>query len=193
MRLTWVSILTLAVAVSAALMAQIPERAQWEITFSQVEAAAGLTDLATAGPETYEARIMQRPWSFEGPLAFLRLVRTNSAMRVQMFLFWAPARMAPSSRPTGSDIICRDGICVRPIGVGQQRDWGEVLESLAVQDACPQQGPPFGVCGDCDHVWIKSKANNKYREQSCNMPKPETPAGAVLLLMKTAADAPRRD
>jgi hypothetical protein len=30
-----------------------------------------------------------------------------------------------------------------------------------------------------------------YREQSCNMPKPDTPAEAVLRLMKSAADASR--
>ena len=40
----------LAWAVSARFSAQIPERAKWEITFAQVEAAAGLPDMRTAGP-----------------------------------------------------------------------------------------------------------------------------------------------
>jgi len=70
----------------------------------------------------------------------------------------------------------------------EQRDWGEVVESLAL-DACPQG--PLALCADCDHVWLKTKRNDTYREQSCSMPKPETPAGAVLQLMKTAADASR--
>ena len=71
----------------------------------------------------------------------------------------------------------------------EQGDWGEVVENLAL-DAC-RQGPLPPICADCEHVWIKTKANNTYREQSCNMPKPETPAGAVLRLMKTAADVSR--
>ena len=50
----------LAWAVSATLSAQIPERAKWEITFAQVEAAAGLQDMRTARPETFEARLMHR-------------------------------------------------------------------------------------------------------------------------------------
>ena len=50
----------LATALSAALSAQIPERVQWEITFAQVEAAAGLSDMRTS-PQTFEARLMQRP------------------------------------------------------------------------------------------------------------------------------------
>ena len=194
MMLKSASILTAAVAVNAALIAQIPERAQWETTFSQVEAAAGLPDLSRAGPETYEARVMQRPWSAVGPLPFLRLVRTDNTVRAQIFLFWNQAGMEPSRRPTGSDIVCRDGICVRPVSVTPQRDLGEVLESLAIQDACPQSSRTFGFfCADCDHIYIKTKADNKFREQSCNAPKPDTPAGAVMLLMKTAADATRRD
>jgi hypothetical protein len=34
--------------IATTLVAQIPERAQWEITFSQVEAAAGLSDMRAA-------------------------------------------------------------------------------------------------------------------------------------------------
>jgi hypothetical protein len=189
MKLPAVSILTLAVAASTQLMAQIPERAQWEITFAQVEAAAGLPDLSKTESGTYEARVMHRPWSAVAPMPFLRIVRTDGAMRAQMFLYWKPALLAPSQQPTGSDIVCRDGICVRPLGMTEQRDWGEVVENLAL-DAC-RQGPLSPVCADCEHVWIKTKINKTYREQSCNMPMPETPAGAVLRLMKTAADASR--
>ena len=43
--------------------AQIPERGTWEITFDPVEAAAGLSDMRTARPETFEARLMERAWS----------------------------------------------------------------------------------------------------------------------------------
>ena len=68
------------------------------------------------------------------------------------------------------------------------RDWEELLEGL--KDACPQDGL-IGFCADCDHVWIKTKTDDVYREQSCNMPRPETPARAVPQLMKTAVDASR--
>jgi hypothetical protein len=170
------------------LIAQIPKQAQWEITFAQIEAAAGLPDLTTVGPDTYEARVMQRPRSATAPMPFLRVIRADGAMRAQMFLFWKPAYMAPNTRPTGPDVACRDGICVRPISMTEQPDWGEVIETL--KDACPQDALA-GFCADCDHVWIKTKADNVYREQSCNMPKPDTPAEAVLRLMKSAADASR--
>jgi hypothetical protein len=75
------STLTLAVVLSATLVAQIPKQAQWEITFAQVEAADDLPDLSTGGSETYEARVMQRPWSAVAPMPFLRVVRTAGAMR----------------------------------------------------------------------------------------------------------------
>ena len=179
----------LASALRTTFSAQIPKQAQWEITFTHVEAAAALADLSEAGSETYEARVMQRPWSAVAPMPFLRVVRTDGAMRAQMFLYWKPATLAPSQRPTGSDIVCRDGICVRPIGITKQPDWGEVIENLAL-DAC-REGPLAPVCADCEHIWIKTKTNNTYREQSCNMPRPETPAGALLRLMKIAADASR--
>ena len=132
MKLALASILTLAVAARVTLLAQIPERAQWEITFAQVEAAAYLPDPPNAGSETYEARVMQRPWSAAAPMPFLRVVRTDGAMR-----------------------------------------------------AC-ETGPFYA---DCEHVWIKTKADDTYREESCNMPKPETPAAAILRLIKKAADA----
>ena len=184
---TSVSVLILAVAASATLVAQIPERAQWEITFAQVEAAAGLPDLRTAGPDAYEARVMQRPWSSAGPLSFLRLVRGGGTLRVQLFLFWAPNNMAAVQRPQGADIVCRDGICVRPISMTVQRDWEDVVATLAQQNACPKKGEVAVICADCEETWIKTKADGKYREQSCNLPGPETPAGALMLLMTSAA------
>ena len=143
MKLASASTLTLAVVLSATLVAQIPKQAQWEITFAQVEAAADLPDLSTGASETYEARVMQRPWSAVAPMPFLRVVRTAGAMRAQMFLFWRPANLAPSQRPTGSDIICRDGICVRPIGMTQQHDWensSEISFSMLVGKVHCQSG-----------------------------------------------------
>ena len=186
------SAVILASVLSATLLAQIPERAQWEITFAQVEAAAGLSDLRTSGPETFEARVMQRPWYSDGPLPFLRLVRTGGVLRAQLFMFWKPGNMAAVHRPAGPDVLCRDAICVRPISMTEQRDWEEVIATLAQQSACPrQQSDVVMVCADCDHLWIKTKADGKYREQSCNVPGPETPAGALLLLMKSAAGTAR--
>jgi len=90
----------LAWAVSATLSAQIPERAKWEFTSAQVEAAAGLQDMRTARPETFEARLMQRPWSAIAPLPFLRLVRTDGTLRAQMFGYWCQSRLAVTSRVT---------------------------------------------------------------------------------------------
>ena len=184
------SSLILAVALSVTLMAQIPKAARWEITFAQVEAAAGLPGLSKATSETYEARVMRRPWSAVTTMPLLRVVRTNGAMRAQLFLYWKSANLPPSQQPTGSDIACREGICVRPIGMAEQGDWAEVVKGLAL-DAC-RQGLIAPVCADCEHVWIKTKTDGTYREQSCNVPKPETPAGAVLRRINAAADASRR-
>lgn len=187
MKLTVASILPLTLALGATLMAQIPKQAQWEITFAQVEDAAGLADLSTAGSDRYEVRVMQRPWSSPGPLPFLRVVGADGAMRAQMFLFWKPALLSPYHRPTDSHVVCRDGICVRPISMTEPRDWGALLEGL--KDACPEIA--LGFCADCDHVWLKTKTENIYREQSCNAPGPATPARAVLQVMMAAAAASR--
>jgi hypothetical protein len=181
-------------ALSAALSAQIPERAEWEITFAQVEAAAGLSNLRTTAPKTFEARLMQRPWSAVGPVPFLRLVRVDGAVTAQLFLFWDPARMAPVQRPQGADITCRDRVCVRPIAIKEQRDWAKVVESLASQNACPIKNASPNVvigCADCDHLWIKTAVEGRYREQSCNLPDAETPAGSLLQLMQRSARAAR--
>jgi hypothetical protein len=120
MRATASLVMVLA-GLSAALSAQIPERAEWEITFAQVEAAAGLSNLRTGAPKTFEARLMERPWSAMGPVPFLRLVRIDGTVTAQLFVFWAPARMAPVQRPQGADMMCRDGVCVRPIDIKEQR------------------------------------------------------------------------
>ena len=76
--------------------------------------------------------------------------------------------------------------CVRPIEMKEQRDWGEVVAKLADQNACPTKNPGF-VCGDCDQIWIKTAADGKYREQSCQEPGSETLARALLQLMKKSA------
>jgi hypothetical protein len=181
-------------ALSAALSAQIPERAEWEIKFAQVEAAAGLSNLRTAAPKTFEARLMQRPWSAVAPVPFLRLVRIDGAVTAQLFLFWDPARMAPVQRPQGADVTCRDRVCVRPIDIKEQRDWVKVVESLASRNACPikNENPnAVMVCADCDHLWIKTAVEGQYREQSCNLPDSETSAGLLLQLMQISARAAR--
>ena len=181
---------TLASALSTTLSAQIPERAQWEITFAQIEAAAGLSDLRAASPETVEARLMQRPWSAVAPLPFLRLVRVDGTPRAQLFVFWTPRYFAPGREPQGADIVCRDGVCVRPIDLKEQRDWGEVVASLAYQNACPPKHPGVvPVCTDCDQIWIKTATDGKYREQSCQVPDSDTAAGALLQLLKRSARA----
>jgi hypothetical protein len=97
------SLVVLASALSATLSAQIPERAQWDITFAQVEASAELPDLRTARPETYEARLMERPWSAVAPLPFLRLVRTDGKTRAQLFVYWAPRNRPSTHQLEGPD------------------------------------------------------------------------------------------
>jgi hypothetical protein len=188
MKLASASILTVA-ALSASPLTQIPERAEWEITFAQVEATAGLPDLRSEKPGTHEARVMDRAWGSAAVRAFLRSLRTGGATRAQLFVFWDRRYIDPHF-PSGSDVVCRDNVCVRPIAMTQQGDWAATLDRLTADDACPPMGPSF--CADCAHVWIKTKANNKYREQSCNAPGPETPAGAARQLMyATAADSLR--
>lgn len=186
---TTASLWIVAAALTAALSAQIPERAQWEITFAQVEAAARLSDLRTADPKTFEARLMRRPWSAMGPVPFLRLVRVDGAVTAQLFVFWEPARMAPGQRPQGADILCLDGVCVRPIDNKEQRDWAQVVASLASLSACPTKNDSnvTRVCADCEHLWIKTAVEGQYREQSCNAPDSETAASSLLLLMQRAA------
>lgn len=175
---------------SSAVRAQIPERGTWEITFDQVEAAAGLSDMRTPRPETFEARLMQRAWSAVAPVPFLRLFRSDGTMRAQLFVFWAPRYLSPAHRPQGPDIACRDGVCVRPLEINVEREWREIVNDLANNDACP---PRFSdvvvICGDCDQLWIKTVANGRYREQSCQLPAPDTLAGSLLAFMKQAARA----
>jgi hypothetical protein len=188
------SLVMVVAALSAALPAQIPERADWEITFARVEAAARLSDLRTAAVTTFEARLMQRPWSAMGPVPFLRLIRIDGTVTAQMFVFWASNGFAPGRESLGADIMCRDGVCVRPIGITEQRDWAQVVETVASQNACPmKQANPevVMVCADCDHLWIKTAVGGRYREQSCNLPASDTPASSLLQLMQRSARAAR--
>jgi len=168
----------------------IPEKAQWEISFAQVEAAAGLADLRTASAGTAEARVMDRPWSSMGRHPFLRVVRRDGRMRAQLFEFWSP-RLTPSARrPTGPDITCTEDVCVRPLALKEQLDWGAVFEGVTDQYACGLTvGNVVAACGDCDQVWIKTTAQEKYREQSCQMPPAGTPAATLLDFMRRAARA----
>jgi hypothetical protein len=166
----------------------IPEKAQWEITFAQVEAAAGLADMRTAPADTVEARVMDRPWSSMARHPFLRVVRRDGRMRAQLFEFWSPRSTPPARRPTGDDITCTDDVCVRPLELKEQLDWGAVFESLAQQYACGlTTGTVVAVCGDCDQVWIKTIAQGRYREQSCQMPAAGTAAATLLQFMRRAA------
>lgn len=112
-----IALLVSAMVVTAAPV-QIPEQPKWEISFSQVEAAAGLSNLRGAEQDSLEARVMQRAWSFAGPLPFLRLTRIDRAARATGFLYWrSPGDVVASRQPTGPDVVCRAGICVRPIGL----------------------------------------------------------------------------
>jgi hypothetical protein len=181
------------IATAATLVAQIPERAQWEITFPRVEAAAGLSDMKGAPPESFEARLMQRSWAAATPMTpvpFLRLFQVDGTVRAQLFVYWAP-RDSPGRQPEAID-LCSDGICVRPIEMKEQRNWREAFAALAHQDACPTtKSETVSVCVDCEQVWIKTTADGKYREQSCQQPAPDTPVGALLQVMNTAARAAR--
>lgn len=181
------SFVIVAATLGAPLSAQIPERAQWEITFAQVEAAAGLPEMRAAGSETFEARLMKRPWSAIAPVPFLRLIRIDGAVHARLSVFWTPRHFPAGREPQGDDIVCRDEVCVRPIDITEQRDWKEVVAGLALQDACPIKNP--GACGDCEQIWIKTAVDGQYREQSCQLPGPGTAAGALLQLMKRSARA----
>jgi hypothetical protein len=191
MKKTWIVFLIYA-ALSSMLSAQIPEQGRWEITFSQVEAAANLPTIRNEPSESLEARVMERPWSASAPLPFMRLVRIDGTVHAQLFVFWATKNVPPGGQPSGSGIVCRDGVCVRPIEIKEKRDWGQVLSSLAYQDACPirSRGIVSG-CADCEQIWIKTIADANYREQSCQQPSPETLAGAMLEVMKVSVQGLR--
>jgi len=75
---------------------QIPQQATWEITFNQVEAAANLSDLRNARSDSFEARLMERPWSSYGPLPFLRLAQVRHGARHAVSVL-APYRCRPES------------------------------------------------------------------------------------------------
>ena len=189
-----VSMVILVSVMSATLWAQIPEHSKWGIAFPQVEAAAKLSDIRAAPPEAFEARLMlpaavhMQPMM---PIPFLRLWQTDGTVRAQLFLFWAP--VASGGRQPAATDLCRDGICVTPIEIKEQRNWREVLATLAQQDACPKRenSEMVTACPHCDTLWIKTTASGKYREQFCSESLPGTPAGALLQLMNTAARVAR--
>jgi hypothetical protein len=176
-----------ALALSTAVSAQIiPERAQWEITFAQVEERAALLDLRTSAPGPVEARIMLRPWSASAALPFLRIVRSDDdGASAQLFAFW---RQQPW--PTADDDACRDRVCVKASDLKEQLDWREVLASLNRQHACPRDpNRTVTVCGDCPQLWIKTSADGNYREQSCPTPDAGTVADTLLQFMHRVASA----
>ena len=144
---------------------------------------------------------MDRPGTAFAPLPFLRLVRTDGTVRAQLFVFWRPGYLDARQRPQGPDVVCRDGICVKPIEIKEQRDWEKAVASLADQSACPPKdssplvSPTGGissyvtVCPHCPLIWIKTAVDGKYREQACAEPGPDTGAGALFALMKSSARA----
>lgn len=183
---------------------QIPERAEWEITFAQVEAAAGLPDLRTAPTTTFEARVMDRAGQAMGPVPFLRIVQTDGTVRAQLFVFWGP-NVSPSHQPQGDDVRCRDGVCVKPIDLVEQRDWANVIARVARQSDCTGTHSPktvrtpdgglssmVRVCPHCPMIYIKTAVEGKYREQVCDDPLAETEAGGLRALMNVSAQAARR-
>ena len=122
--------------VVTAMSAPIPQQARWEITFNQVETAADLATLRGALADSFEARLMQRTWSFAGPLPFLRLARIEGTVRATLFLYWRPpGDVLPTRQPTGPEVVCRAGICALQIGITQQRNWTDIIDRLAGQDA----------------------------------------------------------
>jgi len=179
-----------AMTIAATLSAQIPEQAKWEITFAEVEAVAGLPDLRSAPPETFEARLMQRPWSAVAPMPFLRIVRTGGTLRPQLFLFWNPKLMAPGQRPKGADITCRDRVCVRPVELREQDDWQKVVASLARDNGCPSTNTnTVAVCADCDQIWAKTAVDGKYREETCGLGADSTLSRMLAFLKRAAGTA----
>ena len=174
---------------SVCLAAQIPTQAKWEITFAQVEASIGLPDLRNASPEVFEARVMQRPWSAVAPLPFLRLTRKDGSVQAQLFMFWRANHFPQGRGPAGPEVSCRDGVCVKPVDITERRDWNAVAR-LALENACPtDRDGPVHVCADCDQVWIKTMAGGRYQEQSCPSPRPDTPAAALLQLLRRTSEA----
>ena len=116
-------------------------------------------------------------------------------MRAQLFVFWG-RNVSPSHQPQGDDVRCRDGVCVKPIDLVEQRDWETVVANLARQSACPGRNPlntvrtPNGelssmvtVCPHCPMLYIKTFVEGKYREQVCDDPLPQTQAGGLRALM----------
>jgi len=171
----------------------IPPKAQWEITFAQVEAALGLADLRTMSAGIVEARVMDRPWSSMAGQPFLRVARRDGRARAQLFEFWSPRLAPPGRGPTGNDITCKEDVCVRPLELTGQLEWDAVLDSVANEYACGLTvGHVVAACGDCDQVWIKTMAQSRYREQSCQMPAAGTPAATLLDFMRRAARATAR-
>jgi hypothetical protein len=106
-----------------------------------------------------------------------------------LFVFWNPRQFPPGRQPRqGPAVVCRGRVCVVPLEIKEQRDWGEVVANLANHDACPvPSSNVVAVCADCEQLWIKTAVDGKYREQSCPMPRPETIAASLLALMKRSS------
>ena len=180
------------VAISANPSAQIPEEAKWEITFRQVEAAVGLSNMRNVSSQSFEARLMERPWSdTQVPLPFLRVFRSEGSMRAELYVFWTPRTLLSNRQPSGEGIECRDGFCVKQIPLNAERDWEMVVSDLALHDACPRDRRSVVVCGDCQEIWIKTAVDGNYREQACQLLTPDKLARSLLELMQTSAQAAR--
>jgi hypothetical protein len=162
----------------------IPETAQWEVAFRQVEEAAGLQDMRTL-PQILEARIMQRAWADPGGLGtpFLRLVRTAGVVQAQRLVFGTRADLQRLGIRDG-DIRCPKDLCVGTVAIAQRLDWESMVTTLATTDPCPPLRPDIiSICGDCLQLWIKTFVNGRYLEQSCQAPLEGTLARQLIELL----------
>src|SRR5215472_11865090 len=129
----------------------IPDTAKWEVTFHDVEEAAGLPFLRALPTDAFEARIMQRAWSDPGGYGtpFLRIVRTAGAVRAQRYFFGARQDLLRRGIPETA-IKCVERVCVAETSLQQRLDWESLVTSIATADPCPPLRPDVvSGCADC--------------------------------------------
>jgi hypothetical protein len=75
--------------------------------------------------------------------------------------------------------------------IKEQRDWANVVASLASESACPTKNDANVVmsCADCDHLWIKTAVEGNTASSRVTGPGSETSAGSLLQLMQRSARA----
>jgi hypothetical protein len=165
----------------------IPGTAQWEVTFHDVEEAAGLADVRAFPQDAFEARIIERAWStvsLGGALPFLRIARTAGVVRAQRYLFGSRAGL---QRQGVQDVAikCIERVCVAETSIEQRLDWESLVTSVATADPCPPLRPDVvGGCADCLQIWIKTFVDGRYLEQSCQQPAEGTIARQLVELLQ---------